>query len=278
MKTRYVLAALCVSVMLACTAGAESLLNGINGGDEGPRPPAPAAPRGQGSAGSVFALAGDVTWYYPDTPAERKKAAPYGAVFSGTVFETGRDAWIIIAFREGHGYLYAGPGTKAKVVYTPYKEGSHWVRIELSRGTVRAYCPGLKKLFSCFAVVTPNASAATEGGDLQVRYAGKPDGAGGVTVVGSFKGDAAVTHMLLSGKPLQRKVIGEGESLKIYTGQPVVGPEAISGTAEARRFWTDHGVSVSYAPAVSRSAVRVDREIERVRTGDIRLGPTAFTR
>ena len=240
--------------------------------------PAPAA-RSYGSAGSVHSQQGDIVWYFIDAPQVKKGLREYSPVSSEAIIETGVGSWVIIALRDKGGYVYLGSNTKAKIVYETYKQRSHWVRVELLRGTVRACCTKLSKLYSCFAVVTPNASVGTsEGGDILVQYSGAEDGTGGVTVAESLKGEMGVTHMSIKAKALQRKPVNEGEAVKIYTGRRIVGPSAVSGLEGKQTFWTEHNVSFKAKEKVSRHKVRINREIERLKSGEPRLTPHTLAR
>lgn len=245
------------------------------------RAPAPAA-RSLGSAGSVHSISGEAVWYYADSPADKKNAAVRSPVSSNAVFETEPGSWVIIAARDETGYIYLGPDTKAKIIYSTYKQGSHWIRIELMRGTVRACCTKLSKLYSCFAVVTPNASVGTsEKGDILVQYRGGEDGTSGVTAAGSLQGTMSVSHIPISDKlrkPMERKQVEEGNSVKVYTGQRITGSGQINGLRDKQAFWSRHNIRFSGREEISRQKKRVEREIERHKSGQPRLTPHLLAR
>lgn len=236
----------------------------------------------QGSAGSIHSLQGEADWYYSDAPDNVKRAAAYGAVPSHAVFETQPGSWLIIAVRGKGGYIYLGPDTKAKIIYSPYKQGSHWVRVELVKGTVRACCTDLSKLYSCFAVVTPNASVGTsEGGDILVQYTGGEDGTSGVTAAAAVRSPMSVSHIPIGDKlikPLERKSIEEGGGVKVYTDRAVTGPVPVADLEGKQAFWSGHNIHIKGKEKMPRQKVRVAREIERLKAGEPRLTPHLLVR
>jgi len=278
MKKLYIIV-ICIFMSVLCGEEIEDTFN--EPVTEEVKAPAPAA-RSFGSAGSVYALSGESVWYYADAPGDKKDVVVYGPVSSNAVFETEAGSWMIIAARNKSGYIYLGPDTKAKIIYLPYKQGSHWIRIELLRGTVRACCTKLSRLYSCFAVVTPNASVGTsEKGDILVQYRGGEDGSSGVTAAGSLQGNMSVSHIPTSDKlrkPMERKYVAEGYSVNVYTGQRMTESGPISGLENKQAFWSRHNIRFSRQAEISRQKKRVKREIERRKSGEPRLTPHLLAR
>jgi hypothetical protein len=243
---------------------------------------APAKSRSYGTAGTVYSLSGRAKWHYADAPKVKRDLAEYGPVSSESIIETDSNSWLIIKLSGNRGYIFIGSRTKAKVVYEPFVQRSRLIRVVLLKGVVRAYSPKVKELHSCFAVVTPNASVGTPGGDILVTYLGSEDGKSGTTNATSIQGEMPVSHMIISGKPLdkpiQRKTLNTGEAVRVTTGQMMEGPILVPNLASLQSFWQDHNVPIGPPKKMTRQAVKIKREKTRMRVGTGRVTPLLLAR
>ncbi|MFC1582785.1 hypothetical protein ACFL4W_04530, partial [Planctomycetota bacterium] len=196
--------------------------------------------KSQPASGSVMAIEGKVISYSEKKPEEKLALQKYSAVATMNMIETDATGWLVISLLGDKGYVYIAPNSKVQIDYQTYKSSSHFARVLLWKGIVRAYSPKLyAEEWSCFAVVTPNASVGSPGGDYSVKYAGDEDGKAGGTVAKCFMGSCPVVQVTSAARNVGSRTIEAEQVMGVSSKQGLSKTATFNITDKERDFWTD---------------------------------------
>ncbi len=230
--------------------------------------PAPASAGGgqdQPVGGSIVGIDGKVVSYNPDKPEEKLELQKYSSVNDMNMIETNATSWLIISLLGDKGYVYVAPNSKVQVNYQTYKGGSHWVRILLWKGVVRAYSPELyAEEWSCFAVITPNASVGSPGGDYYVKYTGDETGKAGSTYVKCYMGSCPVVQVTASARNAGSRTIDAQQVMGVSSKQGLSKTATFNIKDDERDFWVDHDIDIELPQEETPQDKAINAEIKKI--------------
>jgi hypothetical protein len=232
---------------------------------------APASPGGGGktqpAAGSVMAIEGKVVSYSDKKPEEKLEMQKYSSITTMNIIETNAVSWLVISLLGDKGFVYVAPNTKVQLDYQMYKGGSHWARILLLKGVVRAYSPELyAEEWSCFAVITPNASVGSPGGDYYVKYTGDENGTSGSTYIKCFMGSCPVVQVTSAARNAGSRTIDAEQVMGVSSKQGLSKTATFNIKDEERDFWTGKGIEIKLPEKDTPQDKVINEEIKKLQS------------